>query len=246
MTFAPDELAAEMLAARAERRTLTPLTDRMTLSLDDAYAVQRAGLRLRIARGERQVGWKLGYTSAAMREQMRVDAPNFGPLTDVMRVGSGAVVGDRLTQPQVEPELAVVTGDDGEVAAVQACLEVVDSVFTDYRFTLADNTADGSSAGLFVMGPVIDVSPAALASVTVELLVDGVTVESATGAAADGDPMRGVAWLHQQLSARGEALRPGDVVLTGGLTKAHPLPAGGEITAVFNDDVTLTVLGGQR
>jgi len=36
-----------------------------------------------------------------------------------------------------------------------ACLEVVDSVFPDYKFRLEDNTADGSSAAQVVVGPTL-------------------------------------------------------------------------------------------
>jgi 2-keto-4-pentenoate hydratase len=243
-TLDPRAVAAELLAARAERRTIAPLTDSQPLTMDDAYRVQLAGLALRRERGERRVGWKLGYTSAAMREQMHVEGPNFGPLTDVMRAESGVEVAGRLTQPRVEPELLVVMGDRG-VSTVHACLEVVDSVYTDYRFSLADNTADGSSAGMFVVGPRLDVDPKRLADVPVQLCVDGEEVESATGAAADGDPLRGVTWLAEQLALRGCALRPRDVVLTGGLTRAHPLAEGSTISARFGE-AAVTVRGGSR
>src|SRR5204862_3984171 len=102
-----------------------------------------------------------------------------------------------------------------------ACLEIVDSVWSGYRFTLEDNTADGSSAAWVVVGPPLPVSD--LASLPVELSVDGEVVERGTGAAASGHPAAGVAWLAERLAARGQALEPGDLVITGGLTSAHPL-----------------------
>jgi 2-keto-4-pentenoate hydratase len=234
----PAELAQILLTARAERRTIEPVTATEPLSLDEAYEVQRAGLNLRIARGERLVGWKLGYTSAAMREQMGIDSPNFGPLTDVMQRTSGADVGAWLTQPRVEPEIAVLMGTGGRIGAAFACLEVVDSVYRDYRFTLADNTADGSSAGVFVLGPELPIGD--LAAIQVQFVVDGEPVAVASGAAADGDPLKGVAWLRDQLHARGFELAVGDIVLTGGLTRAFPLVLGGEVVATM-DDVTVAV-----
>jgi 2-keto-4-pentenoate hydratase len=229
------EQAAVLLAARVDRRTIDPLSATSRLSLTEAYGIQRAGLALRVARGERRIGWKLGYTSQAMRDQMGVDAPNYGPLTDVMGCTSGVDIAERLTQPRVEPEIAVTFGADGTVTAAFACLEVVDSVYTDYRFTLEDNTADGSSAGLFVIGPQLPMDD--LASIAVELAVDGVTVERGVGAAASGDPLAGVQWLGEQLAAAGERLSDGDVILTGGLTRAHSLAPGSTITAVFDGRV---------
>ena len=80
--------------------------------------------------------------------------------------------------------------------AALACLEIVDSVWSGYRFTLQDNTADGSSAAWVVVGPPLAVSD--LAALPVELSVDGEVVERGTGAAASGHPALGVAWLAEQ------------------------------------------------
>ncbi len=231
--------------------TIAPLSADAPLSLDDAYAVQRALTALRIAEGERVVGWKLGYTSQAMREQMGVGAPNYGPLTDAMLLASGADLGDRATQPRVEPEIAVrlrsgLSGPvdiDAVLAAVDtayACLEVVDSVYTDYHFTLEDNTADGSSAAFVVLGGEL-AARKRLDEVAVRLQCNGAEVGAALGSAASGHPLLGVAWLSAQLGARGAGLTAGQVIITGGLTAAVPLDPGAEITAVFDDLVSVSV-----
>jgi 2-keto-4-pentenoate hydratase len=117
--------------------------------------------------------------------------------------------------------------------AALACLEIVDSVWAGYRFTLEDNTADGSSAAWVAVGPPLPLDE--LASLPVALTVDGEVAERGTGAAASGHPAAGVAWLAGELAARGRALRPGDLIITGGLTSAHPLEAGHRIGAVFGD-----------
>lgn len=243
--------ARELLEARATRAVREPITATTPLSLDDAYAIQQRVTAARIERGERIVGWKLGYTSIAMREQMGIDAPNFGPLTDAMLLTSGASVSDRLLQPRVEPEIglrfaralqAPATVDD-VLAAVDhafACLEVVDSVYRDYRFQLVDNTADGSSAAQVVVGPPL-ASTTDLAGVRVELLHDDERVGDATGAAASGHPALGVVWLVDQLAQRGLALRAGDIVITGGLTRAVALQPGHRVAARF-DGVTEVVV----
>jgi 2-keto-4-pentenoate hydratase len=238
-------LAHELLAARAAGRTLgTTLTGRPEgLTLAEAYRVQAELTALRVARGEHVVGWKLGYTARAMREQMGIDAPNYGPLTDVMILPDGAAVPPTALQPRVEPEIALrlrhrLAGPCSVPEVLAACevalpaLEVVDSVWTDYRFRLEDNTADGSSAawavaaeGLLPLGD--------LPAVGVELAVDGDVVGRANGAAAGGHPAAGVAWLAERLGERGLALEPGQLVLTGGLTAAHPLVPGSTITARF-------------
>ena len=245
-------IAECLLAARAARTPIAAVTATRALSLADAYEVQALVSAARFARGERMIGWKLGYTSLALREQMGIQAPNFGPLTDAMRLASGDTVAPTLIQPKVEPEIAVELGEPLEgavsvaqvaaaVARAMACLEVVDSVFQDYRFTLEDNTADGSSAAQVVLGPTLAVAPDRLAEVAVQLLHNGEPVASATGAAASGDPLAGVAWLAAQLARTGRRLERGDVVITGGLCRAVTLAPGDTVVARFLDGVEVGV-----
>jgi 2-keto-4-pentenoate hydratase len=110
---------------------------------------------------------------------------------------------------------------------------VVDSIFTDYRFTIADNTADGSSAAQVVLGPSLG-SKDSLADVEVALRHNGVVCAEASGAAASGHPLNGVAWLVEQLAVRGIGLRAGDLVITGGLTAAVALLPGDVVSATFH------------
>ena len=212
--------------------------------LGSAYDVQRALTARRLSSGGRVVGWKLGYTSAVMREQMGVAEPNFGPLLSSM-VSDDGVVGPGLTQPRVEPEIALVLARDpgvgapvdavlAAVASARAALEVVDSVWRGYAFDLEHNTADGSSAAGVVLGDALALD--GLADVEVRLEVDGAVVGTGVGRDAGGHPAAGVAWLAERLAERGEALRAGDVVITGGLTAAVPLDPGLVVRAVFRAD----------
>jgi len=225
------------------------LSQSHALSLPQAYAIQAAVTAARLARGERVVGWKLGYTSLAMREQMGIAQPNFGPLTDAMLLDDGEAIPFGM-QPRVEPEIALRLGrrlrgpatTEQALAACStalACLEVVDSVWTGYRFTLEDNTADGSSASFVVVGGAVPMDD--LAGLAVTFHAAGERVDSATGAAAGGHPAAGVAWLAGQLALRGEALHKGDLVITGGLVAARPLVPGGLMSARFGGDVEVSV-----
>jgi 2-keto-4-pentenoate hydratase len=225
------------------------------LDLPAAYAVQNALTQRRLAEGRTQVGHKLGYTSVAMRQQMGIAEANFGPLLDDMMLADGALAVGFL-QPRVEPEIAVVLGTDlyatepslDQVAAaireVRACLEIVDSIWQDYRFTLEQNTADGSSAAGVVLGPTIDIDPIRCDGVTVTLFDGETAVAHATGAAASGHPLLGLVWLCTQLARLGRGLRAGDVVITGGLTAALALRPGATVRAAFGNAIDVTVVGG--
>lgn len=220
-----------------------------------AWQVQRAGEVQRVAAGAVLSGWKVGYASEAMRREMGIAAPNYGPLYADMHLVSGARVGTGLTQPRVEPEIALVLADDVDahliadlpdadahrvlsesVAQARCALEVVDSVWASYSFTWEENTADGSSAARAVLG---DPIPAAADLSAVSLTIRGVdaqgnhTAYSGSGSAAMGHPISSLRWLVGALAESGRRLRAGDVVLTGGLTPTLPLVAGATLEAQF-------------
>ncbi|HEX6657950.1 MAG TPA: fumarylacetoacetate hydrolase family protein [Ilumatobacter sp.] len=246
-------LADELWTARSERRLLDvdDVIGRRgrDWSMGDAYLVQEMLMQRRRDRGERHVGWKLGYTSLAMREQMGIREPNFGPLTDAMLVGNGDSVPPTVMQPRVEPEIAVRLAVDlspvpslAEIAesveTASACLEVVDSVWAGYRFRIEHNTADASSAAYVVLGGAIAADD--LSTVRVRFRHNGDDVAVATGAAASGDPLVGIAWLARQLASTGRRLRAGEIIITGGLTAAVPLDEGDCVEAIFDGDVLVS------
>jgi len=228
-----DDFAAMIDSAHRERRLLDA-TGQPSLDLAGAYVVQEALTALRTSRGARRIGFKLGYTSQAMREQMHIDEPNHGPLLSTMHITDGRVP-DMLIHPRVEPEIALVLGADLRPVEACAALEVVDSIWRDYRFSLELNTADGSSAAGVVLGPPLALD--ALDTVSVRLVRNGIVVGEGTGSAAMGHPLRALEWLAQRV-----ALAPGDVVITGGLTAAVPIEAGDVVVADF-DGVEVRLAG---
>lgn len=130
----------------------------------DGYAIQRASMRRRQARGEKVIGMKMGLTSRAKMVQVGVHAPIYGTLTDAMHVEDGGVVHmGAHCHPRVEPEICFRLGADlsGEVTpeqALAACdgvcaaLEVIDSRYENFKFTLPDVVADNASSTKFVLG----------------------------------------------------------------------------------------------
>ncbi|MEO8265400.1 MAG: fumarylacetoacetate hydrolase family protein [Ilumatobacteraceae bacterium] len=235
--------ADRIVSARARRETLSPISDTQAMSMADAYEIQHCLTAARLARGERIVGWKLGYTSRVMRVQMGIDQPNFGPLTNAMVLGDDAVLPPSVLQPRVEPEVALRFGGalvgDCSLAQVldaaesaHACLEIVDSVWADYRFRIEDNTADGSSAAFICVGAPIPITT--IETVAVELRRNGHPVGHGVGADASGHPALGVVWLVAQLALLGTGIAPGDIVITGGLTRAVEFLQGDVIEARYD------------
>ncbi|MFB9685939.1 2-keto-4-pentenoate hydratase [Amycolatopsis plumensis] len=246
------EAAAALLGTVSER---APLSEEWPdLDVDTAYAIQDEALRQRRARGETLVGVKLGLTSRAKQQRMGIDTPLLAWLTDAMVLPAGVPV-PSLIHPRAEPELVFVLGrrlaGPGVTAAtalaavdrVYGGIEVIDSRYADYRFTLPDAVADNGSSACFSVGPV-GVPPSTLdLSLEAALLeVDGQIVDTATGAAVQGHPAEALALAANALAARGLALEAGWLVLTGGMTDAVPLRPGSRVAAHFSHlgSVTLT------
>ncbi|MEV4144949.1 fumarylacetoacetate hydrolase family protein [Amycolatopsis sp. NPDC049691] len=247
------EAATALLGTTSER---SPLSDDWPeLDVDTAYAIQDEALRQRRARGETLVGLKLGLTSRAKQQRMGIDAPLLAWLTDAMVLPAGVPV-PRLIHPRAEPELVFVLRDrltgPGVTAAtalaavdrVYGGVEIIDSRYADYRFTLPDAVADNGSSAYFSVGPV-GLPPSALdLSLEAALLeVDGQIVDTATGAAVQGHPAEALALAANALGARGLALEPGWIVLTGGMTDAVPLRRGSRVAAHFSHLGSITLAG---
>jgi 2-oxo-3-hexenedioate decarboxylase len=254
-----DRAATVLLEAETGRHDLEAITDEWSdLDLTTAYAVQDEVLRRKVADGERVIGVKLGLTSRAKQQRMNVSSPLTGWLTDAMVLPSGAPVPqDELIHPRAEPEIAFVLGRDlagpGVTAAtameavsrVYCGLEIIDSRYRDFRFTLPDVVADNASSARFVLGSV-GVSPDRLdlELEAVLLEVDGAVVDSATGAAVQGHPAEALALAANDLGSRGLRLEAGWIVLTGGMTDAVHVSPGSKVAAHFTSLGSVTVSGG--
>ena len=234
---------AEKLGAAADDATAIPqLAAETGLDVDAAYAVQTARVKRRHDRGERLVGLKMGLTSKAKMAQVGVDEVIWGRLTDVMRVpdGGGVDVGDFI-HPRVEPEVAFLLDrlpDPGEpvgsftraVRAVAPAIELIDSRYANFTFSLPDVIADNTSAAAFVVGPWSPV-PDGLDNLGVLLEIDGRVAQVGSTAAILGDPRRALDEGLRLAGRHGVRLRKGWVFLAGAATAAVPLRPGAHVRA---------------
>jgi 2-oxo-3-hexenedioate decarboxylase len=258
-TWDCDRAATVLLEAEESRTDRGPITDEWPeLDLETAYAVQDETLRRRLDRGERLIGVKLGLTSRAKQRRMNIASPLTAWLTDAMVLPAGdPVPQDRLIHPRAEPEIVFVMRDRlagpgvtaatalAAVAAVCAGIEIIDSRYRDFTFTLPDVVADNASSGFFVTGPVAR-SPAELDLTLEACLVeaDGQIVDSATGAAVQGHPAEALALAANDLGRRGLAIDPGWIVLTGGMTDAVFVTPGSALAAHFTHLGSIFLSGG--
>ncbi len=208
-----------------------------TLSLAEAYQVQRLSLSRRIQRGERQVGIKMGFTSRAKMVQMGVDDMIWGPLTDVMAIEDGGEMDwSRFIHPRVEPEIAFLLKRplSGNVSlaeamsaieAVAPALEVIDSRYQNFKFSLEDVVADNCSSSGFTVGA-WQKATVDLSNLGMVMEFDGNPVQIGSSAAILGNPYRSLAAAARVAGEAELELEAGCIVLAGASTAAEALKPG--------------------
>jgi len=252
------EIADELVAAERERKPIAQFSDHHPdFDIETAYLAQRAFIQVKLDAGETFLGYKLGLTSRNKQQAMGVDSPLYGRVTSGMISTFGDPVRlDSFIHPRVESEIAFLLARDVEppatVTSVLAATEVVfgavdvlDSRYEGFRFSLTDVVADNASAGTFYLGPVSR-RPSELEDLRLlgcVVRVNGEVVMTAAAAAVMGHPAASVAWLANQLAETGEGLRAGQLVFSGGVTAPVPVVHGGSVTFEFDGLGAIEVYG---
>ncbi len=203
----------------------------------DAYEIQRQSIERRVARGAHRVGMKMGFTSRAKIIQMGVSDMLWGRLTvDMVVEDGGSISLANYVHPRVEPEIVFLLKHDligtitplqalAAVEAVAPAMEIIDSRFENFKFTLVDVVADNSSSSGFVTGPWhrpdFDFSNLGLV-----LNFNGQPRQIGSTAAILGHPLRSLVAAARFAAQANEPLKAGWMVMAGGATAAEPLVAG--------------------
>lgn len=219
----------------------------------EGLAVQRAIAALRHARGEREAGWKIGFTNRSIWPLYGVHQPIRGPVWDTtlhrLDAPAADLSLDALAEPRLEPEIVFglrrsppVSADastPARVGELLACIdwvahgvEVVTSVWPGWRFDAAQAIAAQALHGGLWVGPRVPLAalgndPArALAGLRLALFLDGAPVAEGVGANVLDGPVQALGHLVAGLAEQGERIAAGAVVTTGTLTDAQPLRRG--------------------
>jgi 2-oxo-3-hexenedioate decarboxylase len=232
--------------AEIEKREVLRITsDYPDMTVEEAYRVQEELVAIKLAQGHRIIGPKMGLTSQAKMKQMGVEEPIYGYIFDYMVVPEGgAIKMDELIHPKVEAEIAFILGKDIEgpgitgaqvLAATEyvlPALEIIDSRYENFKFTLPDVIADNASSSRVVLGNrLTKPENIELDLVGVTLSINGEIKDVGAGAAVVGHPANSVAMLANMLARKGEKVKAGDIILTGGVTGAVMLAVGDTVSA---------------
>src|SRR5215510_11333103 len=113
MPLTSDEIASAASRLHQAEKSRTQIgqlsQDHPAITLEDAYAIQKAWIDIKLAEGRVVKGHKIGLTSKAMQSALNIDEPDSGVLLDDMFFADGGLVlSDRFIATRVEAELAFI------------------------------------------------------------------------------------------------------------------------------------------
>ena len=243
------DLTHRLIAAEQRRVPLEPITALYPdLTEVDAYRVQMAVVTTKVERGDSVIGRKVGATSQAIQQLLRIDEPIYGTLLESNQVANGNAISlSLLIHPRVECEIAFLLGADlvgpgiavsdvlAATGAVMASLEINDPRTREWKIGSREAIADNGVTARFVLSeqqlPIEDLD---LPNTRVVLKKNGEEVSSATGAAVLGDPARAVAWLANKLAGHHQSLKADEIVLPGSMTPIYPIGVADKVEAEFD------------
>ncbi len=259
-------IADEILAAIDGPSQITPFTQRdPSFRIEDAYATLAELRKKRVARGERQVGRKIGFTNRGIWEEYKVYAPIWGDMfhTTVSELSASPTVQvSRFSEPRIEPEIVFKLAKDIKAGIDEAGLlaatewvthgfEIVQSIFPGWQFKGADCFAAEGLHGALLLGPPRKVAALgpnameALAKFSVTLSCNGKVMDRGRGANALDSPLSALRHLVDVLDMDpfNPPLRAGEIITTGTLTRAFPVAPGEtwstQIEGIALDGVTV-------
>lgn len=229
---------AEIVDTAARTATAIPQFSHTTeMTVEEAYLVQAMALERRYSRGERQVGIKMGLTSRAKMLQVGVDELVWGRLTNAMLIEDGGEIDlTKFVHARAEPEIAFLmkrplsgpVSPAQAIAAVEAiapAIEIIDSRYENFKFSLSDVVADNSSSSGFVVGPWCR-PDTDISNLGVVFELDGRAAQIGSSAAILGHPARALAAASRMLGANMMNIEEGWIVMAGAATAAESLRPG--------------------
>ncbi|HWI50380.1 MAG TPA: fumarylacetoacetate hydrolase family protein [Rummeliibacillus sp.] len=252
-----DQIAYELFKAERDAYEVTKFVDQYPeLDIEVAYEIQDKLISIKCQEEKTVIsGRKLGLTSRAKQQMMGVHEPSYGVLLDNMKIGENKIISVKsFIHAKIEPEIAFVFKKDlnGPIVTVADVLEatdyitpameIIDSRYKNFNFTLIDVIADNSSSSRYILGS----KRYKVEEVDLELMGcmfkknDEIFATSAAGSIM-GNPARAIAWMANKLIARGQNIKAGEIVLSGALTGAEAIASGDHFSVSFDGIGSLEV-----
>ena len=249
------ELSARMHHEAEVSRTPFPAFSQQypDMSIEDGYAVQEAWVKLKVGEGRKVIGRKVGLTSRAMQDAMKINEPDFGTLLDDMLFENGATIpASDFIDPRVEVEITFVLKDElfGDDLSVEDVLAATDYIVpsleliaarshrvdpeTGYTRKVWDTISDNAAnAGIVVGDTRMNPNEIDMRWAGAILYRNGIVEETGLGAGILDHPARGIVWLAKRFAPHGIKLDAGQYIMSGSFTRPVVARAGDHFKADF-------------
>lgn len=233
-------MARDLDVALRDAVPIAQVPDTEHFTLAQAYAVQRQLSHFRLGRGESKTGLKLAFTNRKTMARLGVERPVSGSLFSGMKVEAGGMFSlAGHIRPRVEPELAFLLARPlrkgateaeafAAIEAIAPALEIVDSRYRDFRFSLTDVVADNTSGCGYVIGA-WQSAAVDFGALPVVLEMDDQVIATGSTAAILEHPIQALRCAADLADEFGEPLQAGSIVLAGSATDPVALHAGARV-----------------
>ncbi len=231
-----ESVAARMLADYDRVQPGSIFAEGFRLELADAWRLQTAVTRLREARGERVIGYKVGAVSPGNQQMMGVPHPVWGRLWDSELHDSGVTLEKSdFANVSIEAEFGIVLKNDlrpmATVDDIATSVEAVYPLLELHNLVLRSDRPHGHElianncifSGVVRGAPVTDLKGAR--QTDLKLIYDGETVDAWQSLRWPHDIVQAVSWLSQSLDQHGIALKAGQLILTSAWGPPIPVQA---------------------
>ena len=250
-----EEAALNLFNAERDKKRIGLLSIQYeNIDMEDAYKIQDALVKLKLNSGLKIWGWKIGLTSKAMQDALKIDIPDSGILFDNMFFESGEnIPTDRFIQTRIEAEIAFCINKtlEGNVSRedvisateyVFPSLEILDTRIdrkdiSSGKFRTVFDTISDNAANAGIVSGIQKHKPDKFDLRYVGSIVyrNGEVEETGLGAGVLDDPVSGIIWLVERLSKYNQKISPGEIILSGSFIRPIEARKGDKFYADFGD-----------
>lgn len=247
------DIARQLDEAAQHAVSVPQVAAALNINLEEAYKIQRLSMDRRYRRGEQSIGVKLGFTSRAKMEQMGVSDMIWGWLTDSMLYQDrDALPLHKFIHPRAEPEVCFIVSKEinkalsldeakDHIGSLAVAIEIIDSRFQNFKFSLEDVVADNCSSTALVIGERLPIDTN-LSNVSMQLVINGEIRQSGNTDAILGNPWESVVAASRLVAKAGLTLPEGSLIMAGAATAAEYLKSGDHVEAVLGENHKVNLL----
>ena len=254
------EIAQYLYDAEKSKTAIDNVTEVFNVSFDEqeAYDIQDLVVALKKETDGETAAYKIGLTSPAKIKQLNIDQPVYAHIFEYMISYDGEPLSmERFIHPRIEPEVTIVLKDDiyqekvtfeevmEKIDYVYSSVEVVDSRYHGFRFSLEDVVADNTSCqGAIYSKTHFTLDQVDILNEKATVYINGEKIDEGYGKDVANHPANAVVFLANALYKRGVTLKAGVPIMTGGMTKANKIEVGDKVEVKFDslDDIRFEVV----